>query len=194
MPDIQHNNTTVKLCQYEECRNSARTRGYCPKHYQRVLRHGDPGITYKYGHIAVRIPDDERCDVIGCEDRFKVKGMCRKHYQRFYRHGDVDMVLKAGRHADLKIHHRLCSNQDCDNVQFRSGLCRNHYALIEMCAEPGCTNKHQYGKARCMLHEQVDHCNQHLGFEGWCPGRPYANGMCKKCYERESAVYEPWFR
>lgn len=31
-----------RICSVENCGNPVRTRGYCVKHYHRVLRHGDP--------------------------------------------------------------------------------------------------------------------------------------------------------
>lgn len=179
------------LCTYEECRNPQKARGWCSKHYARFRAHGDPGVVIGAGRRpAPVIPLDERCDATGCEKSAQVSGLCRKHYQRMMRTGSVDIVRKPGRKPDLDAPYLICS--ECTNVQFRAGLCYSHYIGRQMCAEPGCHNKHQYGKARCILHEQIDHCNQHLGFEGWCTGRPYANGMCKKCYEKEVRVHEPW--
>lgn len=68
------------------CSKSAtRTRGYCPGHYSRLLRHGDPlggGITKK--------PRTGKCDVEGCErvDNGSY-GYCQGHASRFRRLGDV---------------------------------------------------------------------------------------------------------
>lgn len=179
------------LCSFGECIDQARTKGLCDKHYARWHRNGDAGIVSRKS-LPRTIPEDQQCDAIGCETIAQVRGLCRKHYQRFMRTGSVDVVRKAGRKAIQDIPYLYCS--ECTNVQFRAGLCHSHYIGRQMCAEPGCTNKHQYGKERCMLHEPIDHCNQHLGFEGWCTGRPYANGMCKKCYDRETRVTEPWFK
>jgi hypothetical protein len=179
------------LCRYEECRNPQKARGWCGTHYARWRKHGDPGIVTGAGRRpAPIIPPDERCDVLGCEKRSKVRGYCTKHYQRVMRTGSPEIVRQAGRKPNVDIPFLLCGK--CDNIQYRAGLCQAHYRETQLCAEPGCMNKHQYGKARCTLHEQIDHCNVHLGFEGWCTGRPYANGMCKKCYEKEVRVHQPW--
>ena len=34
----------MKQCTVDQCPNKALRRGYCPKHYQRWRRHGDPNI------------------------------------------------------------------------------------------------------------------------------------------------------
>lgn len=179
------------LCQFGECRNPAKSRGWCSTHYSRWHRHGDPGIVIgAYGEPVAPLSDDERCDVIGCERRAKITGMCPTHYQRKRRHGSVDVVLRPGRHPSLNIPHTLCAQ--CDNVQFRAGLCQRHYQEIEFCAEPGCTNKHLHGKPRCILHQTIETCNQHLGYAGWCLGRVYRNGMCLRCYNAYEKAEKPW--
>ena len=40
--------TTVSLaCLAEECDRAPQTRGYCPKHYQRVRKYGDPSVVHR---------------------------------------------------------------------------------------------------------------------------------------------------
>ena len=41
-------NTNTKTCEIENCEKPSRTRGWCDKHYQRWLAHGDPLKARKY--------------------------------------------------------------------------------------------------------------------------------------------------
>ncbi|WP_417220543.1 hypothetical protein [Arthrobacter sp.] len=46
--------TEKPACDVEACESDAKTRGYCGKHYQRLLKHGDPLGSAPRGGAAVK--------------------------------------------------------------------------------------------------------------------------------------------
>jgi len=69
-----------RLCAYEGCQETARSQGYCKRHYTEMYRKG----------IVKPKPLQKTltCSVEGCESVAKTKGLCQKHYLRVLRHGD----------------------------------------------------------------------------------------------------------
>lgn len=39
---------TNTTCSVDDCMNPKRSRGFCVKHYERFMRHGDPTVTHRY--------------------------------------------------------------------------------------------------------------------------------------------------
>lgn len=66
----------MKVCAVEGCERPSKTRGWCAKHYERWLRHGDPML------VIERRPCSDPCSVHGCEKLVFCKGLCRFHDQR----------------------------------------------------------------------------------------------------------------
>lgn len=68
------------LCVYEGCTETAKSQGYCKKHYTQMYRRG----------LVVPKPLQKtlKCSVEGCSNMAKTKGLCHKHYLRVLRHGD----------------------------------------------------------------------------------------------------------
>lgn len=74
----------MKPCQVNECPKASSKRGWCPMHYGRWLRNGDPTVT-------TRLPNGthESCIVDGCvRVDMGAKGLCHMHYARSLRHDD----------------------------------------------------------------------------------------------------------
>lgn len=77
-----------KPCTVEDCTTpvgAKGAKGYCPHHYRRHLKYGDP--TYY-------IPTYTECATPGCTKapRSARATLCTKHYHRQYRHGSVHAV------------------------------------------------------------------------------------------------------
>lgn len=93
------------LCSVQDCRQRARAKGLCPKHYARLKRHGDVHVS-RWEHPT-------ECSVEDCQQRVHAKGFCNKHYRRFQRCGDV--------HASRK-EHRAKSNRETGLAATRSEI------------------------------------------------------------------------
>ena len=70
-------------CSVQGCDTPAKTRGWCARHYRRVLQSGDPGP-------AERWParDREPCSIPGCDRPYVARGWCHMHYLRWRGCGD----------------------------------------------------------------------------------------------------------
>lgn len=80
------------MCAVEGCTESAYSRGWCPAHYARWYRHGDP---LQGG--ALRRKGRAECGVSGCARTVYAYGYCSPHYQRFkeWGHPKADVPLRA---------------------------------------------------------------------------------------------------
>jgi hypothetical protein len=86
------------ICAVEGCERSRRNggHGFCPTHYARWRKNGDPGegSIRKWGtnegHSGRRT-----CSIDGCEQTVQGHGYCKMHYARWRRHGDP--LKKRGR-------------------------------------------------------------------------------------------------
>lgn len=78
-------------------------RGYCSKHYNRFIRHGDPlSLPEKHRFIA--------CTVPSCEKPHYARGLCSAHITNLSRHGEVS-PRKRGEIRDGK---KICSTCSLD--------------------------------------------------------------------------------
>lgn len=79
----------ARTCAAIYCMSKPHTKGYCQKHYGRVLKYGNP-----YEIARVRNQNaPATCTVDGCNEPHNAKGYCRKHYTRLRVHGDAAVVL-----------------------------------------------------------------------------------------------------
>jgi len=82
-------------------------RGWCRRHYERWLRHGDPEAGAPSPRQA---PPDGTCTLGSCTEPHYARGWCNKHYLRWRHHGDPLAVLPpaggrpvgAASHAEIK--------------------------------------------------------------------------------------------
>ena len=74
----------MKLCSVRDCDNAVAHKGWCGKHYQRWLRHGDPAAKVKLspGEVVA-------CTVGDCGRKHYAYSYCQMHYNRWKKHGEV---------------------------------------------------------------------------------------------------------
>jgi hypothetical protein len=78
---------TKKLCKFSDCSNIHRAKGYCAKHYNRLL------MSKKNSFKKLKKISQEKilCSAYECENYSLALGYCSKHYQRFKRNGDINI-------------------------------------------------------------------------------------------------------
>lgn len=112
-------------CAVDDCDAAAKSLGWCPKHYSRWRRTGDPLrlSSRTPGEWARKFPAGAVCAVTECErilDGTGSRGMCGMHYTRWRLHGDVNHQRKTGR--------RACSIAGCGLPQAGRTWCSAHWS------------------------------------------------------------------
>jgi len=122
----------TRKCSVEGCDRSQRTKGYCPSHYAKWHRTGDP--TYTPPPKPKKI-----CSVEGCDKPYSAKGYCRQHYLKLA----YEVVVKK------------CSAEGCENISRSKGFCFKHrnelFGPAKLCSIDGCGNPH-FSKGYCSTH------------------------------------------
>ena len=106
----------MPLCKVGNCDRDAVTRGWCPAHYKRWLRHGDPLLGAK--------PQRRRCTVVDCPHAAEARGLCHGHLLRLLRTGDWPLDLLSSRKRSF------CSVLDCDRWAHANSVCPTHYRRL----------------------------------------------------------------
>jgi len=110
-----------RMCSVEECDLPARSRGWCEKHYNRWLAHGDPAVKLPPG----RPKSNHQCSVEGCEKAAKCLRLCPAHYRRH----------RLGLPLDTPLRRRdpgsLCEVDGCDEPHRAGGLCSMHWQRMK---------------------------------------------------------------
>jgi hypothetical protein len=102
-------------CQAEDCGRTARTAGYCPRHYQQVRRHGRLTPEHEY-HSRNGI-----CCSTHCPEPEIAKGYCFRHYQQIRRYGRLTPERE-------RLYGRTtCLVPGCDERHAARGYCKKHY-------------------------------------------------------------------
>lgn len=101
-------------CEVDGCASAASLKGYCPKHYQRWKKWGDP---------TKRDPEytKRKCSISDCANDAFCRGWCRSHYDRWYEQGDP-LYRRPGEVVNGK---RICSSCGADTPvnEMRRTLC-----------------------------------------------------------------------
>lgn len=102
-------------CHSPSCGRSARTSGYCPKHYQQIRRHGRLTPEREYGSRGAE------CGVAGCVRDQIAKGLCFRHYQQIRRYGRLTPERE-------RLYGRTgCRVSGCTEAHSSRGFCKRHY-------------------------------------------------------------------
>lgn len=113
------------ICRIAKCGNPVKARLLCGKHYNRLMRHGDPlaGGTFRLFKMG------EPCLVDGCPDKGIRRGLCGRHVKRADLHGDP--LLGGRRHETVKLDgYRLLYRPDHPAAQSK-GYVLEHRLVME---------------------------------------------------------------
>ncbi len=146
-----------KRCSVEGCNGKHKARGYCDKHYRRILNTGTlktkrDVTTWKKAGI--------NCEYEGCKKKSVIAGLCSNHYKQKQRYG------KPGR--TVFDNSGECSVDGCEAKAHVKGMCRIHYYRVKHNGDP---------------HKLIKGHN--TGFCSVCnEKKAKKKGMCDGCYAK----------
>ncbi len=112
----------IATCSIDGCQRSARTKGLCPGHYERLRTTGSTGTT---ALRTRRSPVPHLCSLDGCDRPYKTGGLCETHYWRLLKHG------VPGPAAIRPIVGGPCTVHGCETSSTGQGLCPLHYGRMK---------------------------------------------------------------
>lgn len=149
------------ICAVDGCGNPKRSAGYCSKHYQRVLKYGDPSKVKKLAMM-----ESSSCLIPGCGRKAHAKGYCGGHYSRLRRHGDP----KSGGATKARQMGRKCVASECGAEAKTKGYCGKHYQrLIKYGSPDVCRNPVGIHGDTC----SVSGCKERHHAHGYCAAHGY---------------------
>jgi hypothetical protein len=110
-----------RTCAVEDCDTAARARGWCEKHYNRWLAHGDPTVKLPPG----RPKTNTQCTVEGCPKVAKCIGLCPAHYRRQRLGFPLNPPLRRRNPGSS------CEVAGCNKPHRANGLCSMHWQRMK---------------------------------------------------------------
>lgn len=111
----------MRKCSVDACDSAHDARGFCPSHYNRWKRYGDP-----LGKPELR--EQRVCEVEDCGRPHRNWGYCNMHAQRLYRHGDPLKVTDVSR--------KPCKVFACETLATGHGYCVKHLRRVQSTGSP----------------------------------------------------------
>lgn len=123
------------MCAGRDCDRLAFTRGFCQKHYGRLLKHGDAN------YVAPSRPTKKKrlCSVEGCESHTMARNVCQKHYTRLRRYGDANHTRALPPPIAVTPLVPVCNVCRAPRVEGKS-VCQTHLEERTRCTGDGCNN------------------------------------------------------
>ena len=80
-------------CSVNNCVKDRRGKGYCPAHYSRFVKYGDPLGGPGSGSVATHTT----CTIGDCVKKHTAQGMCQMHYRRNALYGNPNITVGRSR-------------------------------------------------------------------------------------------------
>lgn len=159
-------NTT---CKVKGCKEGAKSKGYCDKHYKKWRLYGDPLHTNK------------KCLYHGCNELQTFYGLCNTHYNEFVKIGALNPELQEVPTKDT------CVIVGCVSLAERRGYCGKHYSRINRTGRPFIKRAKRPSQSTSIsVHQyqpyeecKIETCSEPSFKDGLCP-RHYAKSKRKK--------------
>lgn len=140
------------ICIVSNCSNKRFGRGYCNKHYLRVVKNGSPD------KVLINKEHPEKCTIEGCDNKYKALGYCSKHYVRFKVHKDPNINLAKTKKFIT------CTLSGCNKKYNANGYCQMHYRRYRLYGDPNITKVDYKKYTICSIHG----CNKKHNAKGYC--------------------------
>lgn len=111
----------MKTCMVTNCNKLHRCRGYCNKHYMRLLTNGTT-------ELLSRPLASKECRHPGCNSKKRTAGYCYRHHR--------EIVLKIPSTAFNNKEPQPCEVDDCDRFARVKGMCTLHYERVRRQGDP----------------------------------------------------------
>src|ERR1035441_9850280 len=108
----------MPVCAVDSCDRDATGRGWCPMHYQRWAKHGDPTV------LIVRPEYGPICAVAGCGHPRQKREWCGGHYARWLHGAELESQLRPQRPE-----RGACIVEGCERLSTAHGWCMRHYHM-----------------------------------------------------------------
>lgn len=141
------------MCKVKYCTNPSRCKGYCSRHYARLIRCGDLNVEFH------NTSTPKTCTFDKCNNPYFSKGLCKMHYERNRRWGTPEDRPRR------KINGGKCIVNKCENVSVCKQMCWSHYERFITYGNPlagGIFREKQRGNCK------VKGCTKHSDSRGFC--------------------------
>lgn len=142
----------MRACNFAQCNNKYYAKGYCNKHYLRLIHNGSPD------KVLINRSHSENCAVEGCNKKYKGLGYCSKHYRRFKKHKDPEIVLT------LTKKFTICTMVECNKKHHSGGFCQMHYRRNKLYGDPNIKINIYRDYSFC----SVEGCSKEHSSKGYC--------------------------
>lgn len=126
---------TKKQCSIDGCETTAKSKGWCPLHYGRWKRNGDPLVRSR--------PKAERtCSLDSCDRKHAALGLCSMHYQRRWKYGTTEIDNPAFHDPDEGFDHRTEWREGC--LEWTGRASENGYGKMWLGDREGYAHRFAY--------------------------------------------------
>lgn len=106
-------------CDFPNCTNVRKARGYCSRHYEEIRRGGRPTAARPRGGRQINVGP---CENSGCDRPQHIRHLCARHYRYLRLNGTPEDPIRPKRPSVP------CAFAACEGNAKARGLCLTHYS------------------------------------------------------------------